>query len=165
MEFLTVLRTLARAEVDFLVIGGVAAALHGVPATTFDLDLLHSRAPENRDRLHAVLTELEACYREHLPKILRPSIEDLGEGGHLLLMTRWGPLDLLGTVAEGREFAELEAHAVWMGIGEGLRVRVLSLEELIRLEERTNREKDRLQLSLLRKVLEQRDEARDERDA
>lgn len=162
MNFLSILRDLARAEVDFIVVGGVASVLQGAGYTTFDLDLVHSRDLENRARLHTLLVDLDACYREHQPKILRPTIEDLDSAGHLLLMTCQGPLDLLGTIGEGAGFVELEPHTIWMELGEGLRARVLRLEEIIRRKERTGREKDRQQLPLLRRTLEERDRDRGE---
>jgi hypothetical protein len=44
-DFLEILKILVSNEVDFIVIGGVCAVLHGAPVTTFDLDLVHSRVP------------------------------------------------------------------------------------------------------------------------
>ncbi len=41
---------LSRHDVDFIVIGGVAAILEGVPITTLDLDIVYDRAPENLER-------------------------------------------------------------------------------------------------------------------
>ncbi len=49
-------------EVDFIVVGGVCAVLHGAPVTTFDLDLVHSRVPDNLDRLILSLNALDAYY-------------------------------------------------------------------------------------------------------
>ena len=46
-RFRAILRTLANHGVDFIVVGGIAAVLDGVPAQTFDLDVAHSRAAEN----------------------------------------------------------------------------------------------------------------------
>jgi hypothetical protein len=43
LDFLVMLRALLHHEVDFIVVGGVAAALNGTPLTTFDLDVVHSR--------------------------------------------------------------------------------------------------------------------------
>jgi uncharacterized protein (DUF1330 family) len=37
--------------VEFLVIGGQAAVLHGSPLPTFDVDLCYRRNPENRKHL------------------------------------------------------------------------------------------------------------------
>ena len=156
MDFRAILSALARAEVDFVVVGGVCAVLHGVPTSTFDLDLVHSRDAENRRRLLEVLRALNACFREHLPKRLEPSEDDLASEGHMLLMTDAGPLDLLGTVAGDREYSDLVPHSDWLELGDGLRVRVLDLETLIVLKEETGREKDRAQIPLLRRTLEER---------
>jgi len=46
-DFFELLKTMFKHEVDFIIVGGVSAVLHGAPVTTFDLDLLHSRAPDN----------------------------------------------------------------------------------------------------------------------
>ena len=156
MDFRSVLIALADARVEFIVVGGVAAVLQGVPTTTFDLDVVPSREPANRARLIEVLRELEACYREHLPaKRLVPTEEDLGSPGHHLLLTRAGPLDLLGTVQEGRGFEDLLASSGELEL-EGRRIRVLDLEALLRMKEALGREKDLLQARLLRNTLEER---------
>jgi hypothetical protein len=156
MDFRTVLTSLADAGVDFIVVGGVAAVLQGVPATTFDLNVVPSREPANRARLIEVLVQLEACYREHLPaRRLVPREEDLGSSGHHLLLTRAGPLDLLGTVHGGQGFEELRASASELEL-EGRRILVLDLDALLRLKEALGREKDLLQARLLRRTLEER---------
>ena len=54
-RFFSVLQTLASHRVDFIVVGGVAAVLRGAPVSTFDLDLVHSTAPDNIGRLLAAL--------------------------------------------------------------------------------------------------------------
>jgi hypothetical protein len=156
MDFRAILEALAGARVEFVVVGGVCAVLHGVPTTTFDLDIVHERSAENVRRLHGVLQDLDACYREHLPRRLRPLERDLALGGHHLLMTRAGPLDLLGTVVGGRSYAELVEHSREKDLGQGLGVRVLDLELLVRLKEESSREKDRAQLPLLRRTLAER---------
>lgn len=161
MDFRAPLAALAGAGVGFVVIGGVAAVLQGAPTTTFDLHVVHSRDRERCARLHAVLQQLDACYREHLPRRLRPREEDLNGTGHHLLMTSAGPLDLLGHVVGGRGYEDLAPRAGWLDLGSGLRVRVLDLEAVIELEEELGREKDRAQLLLLRKALEERRGRRD----
>jgi hypothetical protein len=44
-------------DVRYIVIGGIAAALHGVPRATFDLDLLIEATPDNARRLLEALLE------------------------------------------------------------------------------------------------------------
>jgi hypothetical protein len=46
---------LARNEVDFVIVGGVAATLQGSVLQTFDLDICYSRDPKNLDRLAMAL--------------------------------------------------------------------------------------------------------------
>jgi hypothetical protein len=46
-----------RHDVRYVVIGGVASILHGVPRATFDLDILILAEPDNATRLLAALTE------------------------------------------------------------------------------------------------------------
>jgi hypothetical protein len=49
-DFVLILETMVRHQVDFIVIDGVCAVLHGAPRTTLDLDLVHSRGSENLPR-------------------------------------------------------------------------------------------------------------------
>ena len=46
-----VFRSFQRHEVKYVVIGGIAAILHGVPRATFDLDILIEATPDNAQRL------------------------------------------------------------------------------------------------------------------
>jgi hypothetical protein len=97
-DFLQLFRILVKHRVDFIVVGGVSGVLQGAPITTFDLDLVHSRDPHNLERLLAALQELDAYYRGRGEQRLRPDLSRLVSSGHQLLMTRKGPLDILGTI-------------------------------------------------------------------
>jgi len=139
-DFRGILRVLAEKQVKFIVVGGVSAVLQGAPFTTFDLDVVHSRDPENVERL------LEAL----------ESASHLSSRGHQLLVTRVRPLDLLGMIGAGHEYAELLAHTVEMDIGAGVTVPVLDLETVIRTKEETAGQKDKAILFLLRRTLEEK---------
>ena len=52
-----VFRCLHAHDVRYVVIGGIAAIVHGVPRTTFDVDLLIEATDENARRLLAALSE------------------------------------------------------------------------------------------------------------
>ena len=141
---------------DFIVVGGVCAALHGAPILTLDLDIVHSRKRDNIERLLKALEALEAHCRTHPEKKLRPEATHLASGGHQLLITRFGPLDILGLIGSGRHYEDLLAHSVEMRAGEGLTVRLLDLATLIETKQETAGEKDRAGLAVLRQVLEQK---------
>jgi len=155
-DFLAILRVLEEHEVEFLVAGGVAAVLHGAPLATFDLDLVHARSPENVSRLLAALEALGAYFRTHPETGRAPDASHLSSPGGQLLMTRFGPLDLLGAVGKGHGYEDLKQHCTRMDIGEGLRVQVLDLEKLIQIREAVSAEKDRASLPLLRRTLEEK---------
>jgi len=147
-------RTLVAHEVEFVVVGGMAALLQGAPVNTLDLDVVYDRAPGNVRRVLSALTELDAIFRED-PQRLRPNELHLASTGHKLLETNRGPLDLLGTIEENTGFDELIADSEWLAIGE-LRVRVLSLARLIRLKEKLTRPKDKAMLLILRATLDEK---------
>jgi hypothetical protein len=156
-KFKEALEVLARHEVDFIVVGGVAAVLEGAPISTFDLDIVHDRSPENVARLLAALADLDARYRDLAGRILRPEARGLEGEGHHLLLTRCGPLDVLGRIGHGHGYHELIADSTVRQLGE-YSVHVLGLEALIRTKLEAGRDKDRAVLAILRRTLEERGE-------
>jgi hypothetical protein len=156
-DFLELLKTLRRHEVDFIIVGGVCAVLHGAPISTFDLDVVHARDDENVARLVAALRDLDAVYREASWRRLRPERGRLQSSGHHLLITRAGPLDVLGELVGGRDYPQLEPLSETLEIEEGIGVRVLALATLISLKEELGRERDRAVLPILRRTLEEQD--------
>ena len=86
----------------------------------------------------------------------KPGPSHLASAGHQLLMTRFGPLDLLGIIGQDRDYGQLLHETVELEIGGGVTVRVLSLESLVKTKEETGQEKDKAALPVLRRVLEER---------
>jgi hypothetical protein len=156
LDFFALLKVLIEHKIDFIIVGGVSAVLHGSPITTFDLDLLHSRAPENISRLLAALKEIEAIYRGLGERRIEPKAEQLASPGHQLLMTRFGPLDLLGTIGKERlSYNDLLIHTKEMYVT-GMTFRVLDLETLIEIKEGLGYEKDKAVVPILRRTLEEK---------
>ena len=50
-DFQALLRTLAENRVEFILVGGVAAAVHGATRLTADVDVVYHRTRENVERL------------------------------------------------------------------------------------------------------------------
>jgi hypothetical protein len=73
---------------------------------------------------------------------LKPNASHLASAGHLNLITRYGPLDLLGTIGSDLGYRELLPHSVELDISAGVRIQVLNLETLIALKEELAGEKD-----------------------
>ena len=155
-DYHQILRILTGHGVAFIVVGGVSAVIQGAPYTTFDLDVVHDRSPENISRLLAAFAELEAYYRTNPEKRTKPEASHLSSSGHQRLTTRLGYLDVLGMIGRQREYGDLLPHTIEMDIGEGVKIIVLDLETLIHVKEEAAAEKDQAVLPLLRRTLEER---------
>lgn len=111
-DYIAILRELSEHRVDFVVVGGVGAVLQGAPVMTFDLDIVHSTETSNVERLAAALESLDACYRMQPERKIVPRASHLASPGHPLLMTRLGPLDVLGAIGLGHVYGELIEKAM-----------------------------------------------------
>ena len=127
----------------------------GAPVTTFDLDIVPSLEEENRIRLLAAIKELDGHYREHLPSKLTPTLELLNSSGHHLLLTKYGPMDVLGSIGTGSNFATLQSHIEIIQLDNGVELKILDLQTLITEKEKTKREKDVGMLKILRTMLKE----------
>lgn len=152
-DFFKILEVLSKHGVSFIVVGGVCAVLLGAPVTTFDLDIVPSRDENNRSKLHEALIELDAHYREHLPKRLFPTIDSLDSTGHHLLATKFGPLDVLGAIGESSDFITLNNHIEKIQLDNGIELKILDLETLIKEKEATKRDKDIGVLNILKAMV------------
>lgn len=151
-EFAAILDVLSQHGVSFIVVGGVAAVLSGAPVNTLDTDVLLERSPENLERLVVALVELDAIYRDPAHRRIEPTVERLKGLGQQQLLTRFGPLDVLGTIGHQRTYDELRSRTVEMPL-RGRVVRVLELGAVIESKEEANRPKDRAVLPVLRETL------------
>lgn len=146
------LRVLVDAGVSFIVIGGVAAELRGSSLITNDLDICYARERDNLERLAGALRELAARLRgpklpADLPFVLDAKTLILGDT--FTFETEFGDLDVLATPSGTRGFNDLDEGATVFEIGDGLRVRVCSLEDLMRMKRAAARRKDLIQLEEL----------------
>ncbi len=144
---------LAKHEVGFIIVGGMAAVLRGTPVNTFDLDVVYERSASNIERLLRALDELQAIVRDD-PRRLRLNESHLQSPGHKLMETNQGPLDLVGTIEEAAAFPELVGDSDWIDLGV-TRARVLSLDRLIQIKQRLGRPKDQAMLPLLLATLDE----------
>ena len=64
-------------EVQFILVGGLAAVLNGAPIQTYDVDLAYSREPINIDRLLVVLEKIDAIFRIQPQRRLKPKASHL----------------------------------------------------------------------------------------
>ena len=107
-DFESLLRRLLDARIDFIVVGGVAAVVHGSARATFDLDIVYSRANANVARIVDALSPI-GPYLRGVPRGLPFSFDadTIDRGLNFTLETSLGDLDLLGEITGGGRYEDL----------------------------------------------------------
>lgn len=148
------LRLLGQFEVDYVVIGGVAAIFHGANNFTNDIDVCYSRTAVNLERLASALQSVHARLRnapEGIPFIL--DAETLRRGLNFTFATDKGSLDLLGEVRGIGFYEEVIEGALTYELF-GNRVRVIDISKLIIAKRAAGRPKDLLVIPELEAIQE-----------
>lgn len=153
------LAALADGGVQCVLIGGMAAIVHGDVGVTLDLDITPAFDDDNVERLAAVLRGLRARIRvegepEGLPfDCSAEFLRNLGPEEILNLTTSCGDLDLTFTPSGTGGYEDLRRDALSLPVG-GATMLVASLPDVIRSKEAAGRDKDRVALPRLRALLE-----------
>jgi len=151
-----ILDALNQHGVRYVLIGGLAAAMHGSVTPTFDVDIIPSTTEDNLDRLSAALTALDARVRvDGIPDGL-PFAHDatsLAGMGMLNLVTRYGDLDIASQPAGITRYEDWASNASNI-VALGVAVQVADLGDIVRSKEAAGRDKDKAQLPLLRALKE-----------
>ena len=149
---LRICRILNEEGVDYVVIGGLAAVVHGSPLPTRDVDVVPDCRTENLERLARALARMSARIRTaDEPVSTKIDGAFLANMPHMLnLTTDLGDLDLTftpaGTVGD---YAGWRANATSEDLGGGIMVAVASLEDIIDSKRSANRLKDQQALPYL----------------
>lgn len=149
-----ILEGLLQAEVDFILVGGLAAVIQGAPVTTLDVDIVHSRKDENIAKLFVFLNSINAIYRRPDDKTIKPKSEDFAGTGHTLLSTRLGPLDVLASIEQGQTYESLIGNTVEIDF-RGYTLRVLDIKQMIKLKKGSKHPTDRQRIPVLEETLRQ----------
>lgn len=151
------LRILSRRKVDYVLIGAFAAALHGSPLPTMDLDVCPARNDDNIARLaDLLLVDARALWETTgtpFASTLDEACERLSAGSLFSFETAHGRLDVVFEPAGTTGYHELARRAVRRRIGE-IDVEIAALEDIIRSKQAAGREADLRALPVLRKLLE-----------
>jgi hypothetical protein len=155
-DFPALIALLSSGNVEYIVVGGVAAGLHGSAHVTFDLDVVYRRTPENLERIATTLAPIRPYLRgvpEGLPFVL--DVATLTRGLNFTLRTELGDLDLLGEIAGGGTYDQLLGDAE-PTIFEGHPFQCISLRRLIALKRAAGRPRDLHVVGELEALLEER---------
>lgn len=133
-----------KVKLDAVMIGNAAAALHGAPVTTMDIDFMFRKTASNLKKLKKLADELEAhILKPYYPisSLYRIMNEDMGI-----------QLDFMTIIHGINSYESLSSDAVKAEFGEYV-LKVASMEKIIRSKKALNRAKDRAVIEILEKTL------------
>lgn len=150
------LRLLLDAEVEFVVVGGVAAIAHGSASFTVDFDVVAPLTVENVSRLLRALAPWEPRFYQAAgkPRVER-SAEELAEFKNLYLDTTLGRIDILGSLPPVGDYETVMSRALTVPLF-GHPCRIVSLDDLIAVKAHVARPKDKLVELELRAIRDRR---------
>lgn len=146
------LGVLERRRVTYILIGGFARVIQGTEELTWGVDIVPSLREENVARLAEALADLGATRADGTELDISPA--SLGEESVLALRTDHGELKVVPEPAGTRGYDDLRWHATGEHIGNGLRPRVASVDDLARMVAALGREQDMPKLLQLRHIAE-----------
>jgi hypothetical protein len=152
-----IVEVLARHGVRYVLIGGFAAVIHGSPYVTTDLDVVPQLSDDNVASLSVALAELNArVWTESEPDGVAFShdADSLARADVWNLVTDHGRLDITFRPSGTAGYDDVARDALRLDIL-GVIVAVASLADVVRSKEAAGREKDRLQLPVLRRLLDE----------
>lgn len=142
VDFESLLGTLQRAGVEFIIVGGVAATIHGSARLTQDLDVVYRRTPKNIAALVGAIQAIEPYLRGAPPGLpFRFDVATVRQGLNFTLSTSLGPLDLLGEIAGGGGYEQLRQHTIEVTLF-GANCDCLDLPTLLAVKRAAGRPKD-----------------------
>ncbi|MCH2534625.1 MAG: hypothetical protein MK008_09320 [Bdellovibrionales bacterium] len=147
------LKTLLESKLEFLVVGGFAAVVHGSSYVTKDLDITMLMSADNVEKLRNALKKFDPKHRMNpsfKPSFLEEpkSIDGLN---NIYLETTAGILDIVTLNKSLGSFEDLKSRALTVELF-GYDCLVLSLDDLINIKESMNRTKDKIVLEELKQI-------------
>lgn len=157
-DFEKIVRLFSESEIECVIVGGLAATIHGSARLTQDVDFVYARNRANVRRLVAALRPHSPYLRGAPPGLPFDWSEATIERGlNFTLTTALGDIDLLGEITGGGDYDALVPHSVEVEMF-GCRCICLDLPGLIRVKRAAGRPKDIEVLAELEALLEERDD-------
>jgi predicted nucleotidyltransferase len=150
------LERLREAQVDFVLVGGLAVNAWGYLRATRDVDLVPDPSAENLARLEALLVELDGKVEVGERLLESSAIRTfLRTGDRTLVLTELGRIDVLQGLPQVPTFAALDERASEVDL-DGLMVKICSLDDLLAMKKASDRPRDRDDLEALEAAREER---------
>ncbi len=154
-DFDALIGALGEADVEFIIVGGLAATIHGSSRLTQDIDAVYARSDENIERLVTALRAHEPYLRGAPPNLpFEWSSATIRRGLNFTLTTTIGDIDLFGEITGGGGYEDLLPHSIVVDLF-GHECRCLNLPWLIKTKRAAGRPRDLEAIAELEALLEE----------
>lgn len=143
-------------DVEFVLIGGFAAVMHGSTSLTQDIDICIRFTPENCDNLLKALDDSNPTYRQNRQSMTKDPAE-LSKFKNLYLITDYGPLDVMSEISKLGKYEDVLKYSIEIDLFDR-KCRVLDIDGLIHSKEEMARPKDKEVIIQLKAIKEQLEE-------
>lgn len=142
---------LAQAEVEFVLVGGLAAAIHGSSLTTRDVDICCPFSESNLMKLQRSLEDVNPVHRARpdVPLSLTPEL--CGRLKNLYLKTDLGIIDCLSEVLAVGDYDAVRNHSISINLPFGP-IRVIDRDTLILAKQAMGRPHDLITVEQLKRI-------------
>jgi hypothetical protein len=130
-------------EVRYLAVGAFAMIAHGVVRATLDVDIIPDTTSDNLTRLASAINALHGVPHGDPTTPVTPEL--LSRDANMRFDTEAGQLDVLSAQPYRRMFPDLHARSIATEV-QGVPVRVVSRNDLIRLKAGSGRDRDLLDI-------------------
>jgi len=142
-DFLNLLEYLAKADVDFVIVGGFAGIVHGCTYVTQDMDICCNFSAANLLKLQKALSRLDPVHRmTPNKKKLELTEENCGQFKNLYLDTDIGQLDCLDVIEGVGDYEKVKQNSIIIEVDD-VKYHVLSIDALIKAKKAMNRPHDK----------------------
>jgi predicted nucleotidyltransferase len=156
-DFKQLIASLVESDVEFIVVGGLAATVHGSARLTQDVDVVYSRSHENIERMVTALAPFEPYLRGAPPGLpFEWSTATIKSGLNFTLTTTIGDIDVLGEIAGGGFYDALVEHTIVIDLF-GHECKCLDLPTLIATKRAAGRPRDLEAIAELEALHEERE--------
>ena len=155
-DFEALLAALDDGDLSFIIVGGLAATIHGSARLTQDVDIVYERSDDNIERLVRALVPHDPYLRGAPPGLpFEWSAETIRRGLNFTLTTGVGDIDILGEIIGGGSYDDLLPHTITVELFARSH-RCLDLPRLIHVKRAAGRPKDLEVIAELEALLEER---------
>jgi len=163
LDYLAIFKRLNEKGIRYIVVGGVAVNLHGIPRMTYDIDLLLDIEDKNIEKFIKLLKDwkfkpkVPVDIKDFAKKTKRDEwIKNKNMKAFNLVNPQWAisEIDIVIDSPVNYEKAHKRVNHIVL---QGVSIPVISVDDLIKMKENTGRQQDRADIRYLRKLKNEKD--------